>query len=76
MGFCTSEEYRRFLHQAPIFERLLVEDGIMLRKYWFSVSDDEQIARFKSRRNDPLVEAVAHGFAVDHPVGGLFPGEG
>lgn len=54
MGFCTSEEYRRFLHQAPIFERLLVEDGIMLRKYWFSVSDEEQIARFRSRRNDPL----------------------
>ncbi len=54
MGFCTSQEYRRFLHQAPIFERLLVEDGIMLRKYWFSVSDDEQIARFKSRLKDPL----------------------
>ncbi|WPF66809.1 MULTISPECIES: polyphosphate kinase 2 [unclassified Corynebacterium] len=54
MGFATSEEYRRFLHQAPIFERLLVEDGIMLRKYWFSVSDEEQIARFESRRNDPL----------------------
>ncbi|AZA09646.1 Polyphosphate kinase 2 (PPK2) [Corynebacterium pseudopelargi] len=54
MGFCTSKEYRRFLHQAPIFERLLVEDGIMLRKYWFSVSDEEQIARFESRRNDPL----------------------
>lgn len=54
MGFCTSEEYRRFLHQAPIFERLLVEDGIMLRKYWFSVSDEEQLARFRSRRNDPL----------------------
>ncbi|KQB85982.1 polyphosphate kinase 2 [Corynebacterium lowii] len=54
MGFCTSEEYRRFLHQAPIFERLLVEDGIMLRKYWFSVSDEEQIARFESRRSDPL----------------------
>ncbi|MBC3186868.1 polyphosphate kinase 2 [Corynebacterium sp. zg-331] len=54
MGFCTSQEYRRFLHQAPIFERLLVEDGIMLRKYWFSVSDEEQIARFRSRRNDPL----------------------
>lgn len=54
MGFCTSQEYRRFLHQAPIFERLLVEDGIMLRKYWFSVSDEEQIARFSSRRNDPL----------------------
>ncbi|AKK02702.1 polyphosphate kinase 2 [Corynebacterium epidermidicanis] len=54
MGFCTSQEYRRFLHQAPIFERLLVEDGIMLRKYWFSVSDEEQVKRFKSRRNDPL----------------------
>lgn len=54
MGFCTSQEYRRFLHQAPIFERLLVEDGIVLRKYWFSVSDEEQVARFKSRREDPL----------------------
>ncbi|WP_018297537.1 polyphosphate kinase 2 [Corynebacterium lubricantis] len=54
MGFCTSQEYRRFLHQAPIFERLLVEDGIMLRKYWFSVSDEEQVARFQSRLDDPL----------------------
>ncbi|QNE88841.1 polyphosphate kinase 2 [Corynebacterium incognita] len=54
MGFCTSEEYRRFLKQAPIFERLLIDDGIMLRKYWFSVSDEEQLKRFKSRRNDPL----------------------
>ena len=54
MGFCTSQEYRRFLHQAPIFERLLVEDGIMLRKYWFSVSDEEQYNRFVSRREDPL----------------------
>ena len=54
MGFASSQEYRRFLHQAPIFERLLVEDGIMLRKYWFSVSDEEQIKRFESRRNDPL----------------------
>ena len=54
MGFASSQEYRRFLHQAPIFERLLVEDGIMLRKYWFSVSDEEQYKRFKSRRNDPL----------------------
>ncbi|MBF4547802.1 polyphosphate kinase 2 [Corynebacterium afermentans subsp. lipophilum] len=54
MGFASSQEYRRFLHQAPIFERLLVEDGIMLRKYWFSVSDEEQYKRFQSRRNDPL----------------------
>ena len=40
MGFCTPEEYRRFLQQCPIFERLLVGDGIVLIKYWFSVSDE------------------------------------
>ena len=54
MGFCTSDEYRRFLHQAPIFERLLVEDGVLLLKYWFSVSDVEQERRFKSRLTDPM----------------------
>jgi polyphosphate kinase 2 len=54
MGFCTLEEYRRFLHQSPIFERLLVEDGILLRKYWFSVSDEEQERRFSSRMDDPM----------------------
>ena len=54
MGFCTDQEYVRFLHQAPTFEQMLVEDGIMLRKYWFSVSDEEQYKRFQSRRNDPL----------------------
>ena len=54
MGFCTPEEYTRFLHQAPVFERLLVEDGILLRKYWFSVSDDEQERRFRSRLEDPM----------------------
>jgi len=53
MGFCTPDEYRRFLHQAPIFERLLVEDGILLFKYWFSVSDIEQEKRFHSRLTDP-----------------------
>src|SRR6202012_666004 len=54
MGFCTKEEYARFLHQCPIFERLLVEDGILLRKYWFSVSDAEQQLRFRSRLEDPM----------------------
>ena len=54
MGFCTKEEYGRFLHQCPIFERLLVEDGILLRKYWFSVSDEEQERRFRSRLEDPM----------------------
>jgi len=54
MGFCTPDEYRRFLQQCPIFERLLVDDGIMLVKYWFSVSDEEQERRFRSRLDDPL----------------------
>ena len=54
MGFCTNEQYRRFLHQCPIFERLLVEDGILLRKYWFSVSDEEQERRFRGRLDDPM----------------------
>ena len=54
MGFCTKEEYSRFMHQCPIFERLLVEDGILLRKYWFSVSDEEQEHRFRDRLNDPM----------------------
>ena len=54
MGFCTDEEYHRFLHQCPTFERMLVEDGVLLRKYWFSVSDEEQEARFHSRMDDPM----------------------
>jgi polyphosphate kinase len=54
MGFCTKEDYGRFLHQCPIFERLLVEDGVLLRKYWFSVSDEEQETRFRSRLEDPM----------------------
>ncbi len=54
MGFCTKEELSRFLHQCPIFERMLVEDGILLRKYWFSVSDSEQERRFRSRLDDPM----------------------
>lgn len=54
LGYCTTEEYERFLHQVPILERLLVEDGIILLKYWFSVSDEEQQKRFASRLNDPM----------------------
>ncbi|GGL93986.1 polyphosphate kinase 2 [Streptomyces fumigatiscleroticus] len=54
MGFCTEEEHRRFLRQCPVFERMLVEDGILLRKYWFSVSDTEQEDRFRRRLEDPL----------------------
>jgi polyphosphate kinase 2 len=54
MGFCTPEEYDRFLQQTPTLEQMLIEDGIMLRKYWFSVSDKEQLRRFRSRHADPV----------------------
>nr|WP_240759765.1 polyphosphate kinase 2 [Phytoactinopolyspora endophytica] len=54
MNFCTREEYIRFYRECPIFERLLVDDGILLRKYWFSVSDEEQERRFRSRLEDPM----------------------
>ena len=54
MGYCTNVQYHRFLHQAPIFERMLVEDGVILLKYWFSVSDVEQEKRFRSRAEDPM----------------------
>jgi polyphosphate kinase 2 len=54
MGFCTPEEYQRFMVQTPIFEQMLIEDGILLRKYWFSVSDAEQLKRFQSRKEDPV----------------------
>jgi len=54
LGFCTPEEHRRFLRQCSIVERLLVEDGIRLIKYWFSVSDEEQERRFQARIDDPI----------------------
>ncbi|WP_159600816.1 polyphosphate kinase 2 [Agromyces humi] len=54
MGYSTDEEYRRFLRQTPIFERLLIDDGLILIKYWFSVSDEVQQERFASRLKDPM----------------------
>jgi polyphosphate kinase 2 len=54
MGFADAEQQQRFLRQCPIFERLLVEDGVLLYKYWFSVSDAEQERRFRSRMKDPM----------------------
>ena len=54
MGFCTPQEHALFLRQCPIFEQMLIDDGIVLRKYWFSVSEDEQLRRFKARSNDPM----------------------
>ncbi|MFZ4151745.1 polyphosphate kinase 2 [Streptomyces pseudogriseolus] len=54
MGFCSDEEYRLFLEQTPLFERLLTDDGILLVKFWFSVSRAEQRTRFAIRQVDPL----------------------
>ena len=53
MGFCTPEEYREFLRSCPEFERMLVRSGIILIKYWFSVSDAEQERRFQARLSNP-----------------------
>ena len=53
MGFCTDEEYQEFMHAAPVFERLLESSGIIVIKYWLSVSDEEQERRFKKRIKDP-----------------------
>lgn len=53
MGFCTDDEYAEFLRSVPEFERMLVRSGIILIKYWFSVSDKEQERRFQARLNDP-----------------------
>jgi len=54
MGFCTEKEYREYLRSCPEFERMLVRSGIILIKYWFSVSDEEQERRFKARNHDPV----------------------
>ena len=52
MGFCTQDEYKEFLRSCPEFERMLVRSGLILIKYWFSVSDEEQERRFEARIND------------------------
>ena len=54
MGWCTHDEHRLFLRQCPIFEQLLIDAGMILIKYWFSVSDEEQERRFERRIKDPL----------------------
>lgn len=54
MGFCTKKEYDEFLRSCPLFENMLVRSGIILIKYWFSVSDKEQEKRFRERINNPL----------------------
>ncbi|MEJ2620838.1 MAG: polyphosphate kinase 2 [Candidatus Thiodiazotropha sp.] len=53
MGFCTEDDYQEFMRSCPEFERMLVRSGIILLKYWFSVSDEEQERRFQSRLEEP-----------------------
>jgi polyphosphate kinase len=53
MGFCTEEQYEEFFRSCPEFEQMLIHSGIILIKYWFSVSDEEQEERFQARMNDP-----------------------
>ncbi|MES2587227.1 MAG: polyphosphate kinase 2 [Pseudomonadota bacterium] len=54
MGFCTEDEYEEFLRTVPDLERMMISSGIILIKYWFSISDDEQYNRFMMRIHDPL----------------------
>jgi len=54
MGYCSDSEYQRFLKQVPVFEKMLVDDGILLFKYWLAVDQEEQEARFAERAQDPL----------------------
>ncbi|MFT4753720.1 MAG: polyphosphate kinase 2 [Salibacteraceae bacterium] len=54
MGFCTKKQYATFLMQVPEFEQMLIEDGVKIIKVWFSIEKEEQLARFTSRKTDPL----------------------
>jgi polyphosphate kinase 2 len=54
MGFCSDEEYREFMRSVPEFERMLIRSGIILVKYWFSVSDEAQESRFQARNHSPI----------------------
>ena len=53
MGFCNDDEYHDFMRSCPLFERMLIRSGTILIKYWFSVSDEEQLKRFKARMDEP-----------------------
>ena len=54
MGFCTKEEYKKFLVQVPEFEHMLYEDGVIIIKFWLSISKEEQVRRFDARNDNPL----------------------
>ena len=78
MGFCTEEEYWEFLHSCPEFERMLVRSGIILLKYWLSVSAEEQESRFQERARESAqaLEAQPYGPQVAEHVGRVLQGQG
>ena len=78
MGFCTDEEYEDFFQSVPEFERLMVRSGIVLVKYWFSITDDEQHLRFLMRINDPLKQWKLSPMDLEFapPLGALHQGQG
>src|ERR1700730_15184559 len=65
MGFCTQEEYEEFMRTCPQFERDLLRSGIILVKYWLSVSDEEQERRFKARLKDPAKQWKLSGMDLE-----------
>ena len=65
MGFCTDEEYEEFFRTVPEFERMLVRSGIVLLKYWFSITDEEQDLRFRMRIHDPLKQWKLSGMDLE-----------
>ena len=74
MGFCTEEDVAEFFRSVPEFERMLVRSGIVLVKYWFSITDDEQHFRFEMRANDPIKQwkLQPDGPGVTAALGGLY----
>ena len=78
MGFCSPEDTEEFFRTVPDFERMLVRSGIILLKYWFSITDDEQNLRFIDAhpRSAEAVEALADGPRIAPALGGLHQGEG
>ena len=78
MGFCTDEEYAEFLRACPLFEEMLIRSGIILIKYWFSVSDEEQERRFQERIRNPIKrwKLSPMDLRVARTLGRVFPRQG
>ena len=71
-GFCSEDQYRRFMQHVPEYEHMLHEDGVTIVKFWFSISKEEQLRRFKSRKTNPLKQWKISG--IDEKAQGLWDG--